>query len=79
MSEKGTLCHAMTRWERCEGISRLHGLVCKGGGGRGGAVWRGGESLWCVFEWKYMMYCVSLCKLKFVFPCVHVFTIQGSP
>ena len=39
------------------------------------------ESLWCVFEWKYMMYCVSLCKLKFVFPCVnvHVISIQGSP
>ena len=31
------------------------------------------------FEWKYMMYCVSLCKLKFVFPCVNVISIQGSP
>ena len=33
MSEKGTLCHAMTRWDRCEGISCLHGLVWVGGGG----------------------------------------------
>ena len=24
-----------------------------------------------------MMYCVSLCKLKFVFPCVNVISIQG--
>ena len=25
-----------------------------------------------------MMYCVSLCKLKFVFPCANVIEIQGS-
>ena len=35
-----------------------------------------GECLWCV-EWKYMMHCVSLCKLKFVFPCANVISIQG--
>ena len=54
MSEKGTLCHATTRWERCEVISRLHGLVwlgVGGGGGGGGERFGGeGESLWCVFE-----------------------------
>ena len=37
-----------------------------GGGGverDGGAERFGGEGecLWCVIEWKYMMYCVSLC------------------
>ena len=38
-----------------------------------------GESLWCDFEWKYMMYCVSLCKLKFVFSYINVISIlQGS-
>ena len=56
--------------------------VCVGGGGGGGRDERfggEGESLWCVFEWKYMMYCVSLIKLKFVFPCVNVMiSIQGS-
>ena len=25
----------------------------------------------------YMMYCVSLCKLKFVFACANVISIQG--
>ena len=50
-----------------------------GGGGRDERFGGEGESLWCVFEWKYMMYCVSLCKLKFVFPCVNVISIQGSP
>ena len=40
----------------------------------------GREKAFCVFfEWKYMMYCVSLCKLKFVFPCVNVISKQGSP
>ena len=29
------------------------------------------------FEWKYMMCCVSLSKLKFVFPSVNVISIQG--
>ena len=49
MSKKGTLCHATTRWELCEGISRLHGLVLVGVGG--GDRFEGeGESLWCVFE-----------------------------
>ena len=49
------------------GISPLHGLV--GGGGGGGGGWGGCEgfrgeveSLWHVFEWKYMMYW---------FPCVN--------
>ena len=57
----------------------------EGGGGEGEGEMIGlefggkGESLWCVFEWKYMMYCVSLIKLKFVFPCVNVISIQGSP
>ena len=32
-------------------------------------------SLVC-FEWKYMMFCVSLCKLKFVFPCANVISVQ---
>ena len=75
MPEKGTL-HATIRLE----------MVCGDfpptwawGGGEGfrGEV----ESLWCVFEWIYKMYCVSLCKLKFVFPCVnvHVISIKGSP
>ena len=73
MSEKDTLCSATKRWERCEGIFRLHGLVW-------GERFEGeGESLWCVFEWKYMMYCVNLCKLKFVFPCVNIILIQDSP
>ena len=51
MPEKGTLCHAATRSEMCEGVSRLHGmiLVGQGVGGVGGK----GESSWCVFEWKY--------------------------
>ena len=47
MSEKGTLCHAMTRWERCEGISRLHGLVCKGGGEGGSGLEGRGKPLVC--------------------------------
>ena len=53
-----------------------------GVGGQGGGDERfggEGESLWCVLEWKYMMYFISLCKKKFVFPCVNVFSIQGSP
>ena len=66
MPEKGTLCHTATRSKTCEGVSRLHGLIW-GGGGR--------KPL-CVFEWKY---CVSLRKLKFMFPCVNVIPIQGSP
>ena len=37
-----------------------------------------GECLWCIFEWKYMMYCVFLCKLKFVFSCANVISIQGQ-
>ena len=49
-----------------------------GGGGGGDERFRGeGECLLCVFEWNYMMYSVSLCKLKFVFPCVNVMSIQG--
>ena len=53
MSKKGTLCHATTRWETV--------LWGEGGGeGRGERFGGEGESLWCVFEWKYMMYCVSL-------------------
>ena len=49
------------------------------GGGGGGDMRFGGEGecLWCIFEWKYMMYCVSLCKFKFVFPCTNVISIQG--
>ena len=50
-----------------------------GGGGRDERFGGEGETRWCVFEWKYMMYCVSLCKLKFVFPCVNVISVQGSP
>ena len=51
-----------------------------GGGGERDERFRGeGESRWCVFEWKCMMYCVSLCKLIFMFPCVNVISIQGSP
>ena len=49
------------------------------GGGRDERFGGEGENLCCVFEWKYMMYCVSLCKLKFVLPCVNVISIQGSP
>ena len=78
MPEKGTL-HATIRWEL---VSGDFPPTWAGGGGGGSEVFRGEvESLWCVFEWKYMMYCVSLCKLKFVFPCVnvHVISIQGSP
>ena len=74
MPEKGTLCHATIRWETmCEDFPP----TWAGGGGGGG----GGRKLWCIFERIYMMYCVSLCKLKFVFPCVnvHVILIQGSP
>ena len=50
-----------------------------GGGGRDERFGWEGESLCCVFEWKYMMYCVSLYKLKFVFLCVNVISIQGFP
>ena len=71
MSEKGTLCHAATRSETCEGVSPPKWADM--GGGRGGEE---GESLWCVLGWKY---CVSLCKLKFMFPCATVIPIQGSP
>ena len=36
MPKKGTLCHAATGSETCEGVSHLHGLVLDGGGGGGG-------------------------------------------
>ena len=55
------------------GISRLHGPVCEGGGGGGGRRDEGlggvRKPLVFVFERKYMIYCVSLCKLKFVSLC----------
>ena len=72
MPEKGTLCHAATRLETCVGASRLHGLIL--GGGEVGCG--GGRKPLVCFEWKY---CVSMCKLKFMFPCVNVIPIQSSP
>ena len=76
MPEKGTL-HATIRWEMEMVCGDFPPTWAGGGEGFRGEV----ESLWYVFEWKYMMYCVSLCKLKFVFPCVnvHAISIQGSP
>ena len=50
MSEKGTLGHATTRWEWCEGISRLHGLALVVGEGGGDRFEGEGERLWSVFE-----------------------------
>ena len=47
------------------GVRRFRAGMGGGGGGGGGDErfgWEVVESLWCVFEWKYMMYCVSLCK-----------------
>ena len=71
MPEKGTL---MPRSDKIgnvwEGASPLHGLIL----GEGVLWWR--EKPLVCFEWKY---CVSLCKLKFMFPCVNVIPIQSSP
>ena len=73
MPEKGTLCHAETRSKTCEGVSRLHGLIW---GGRG---LEGREKAFGVFLSGSIVDCGSLCKLKFMFPCVNVIPIQGSP
>ena len=37
-----------------------NGVMGGAGEGRDERFGGEGESLWCVFEWKYMMYCVSL-------------------
>ena len=42
-------------------IRDLEGREWAGMGGADKRFRGEGESLWCVFEWKYMMYCVSLC------------------
>ena len=47
MPKKGTLCHAATGSETCEGVSHLHGLVLDGGGGGGGGGGVGRKSLVC--------------------------------
>ena len=73
MSIKGHFMPCNDKKGMVWGISRLHGLVERGGDKRFGGE---GECLWCV-EWKYMMYCLSLCKLKYVFPCANVISIQG--
>ena len=64
MPEKGTL-HAMIRWETvCGDFPPTWAGWGGGGGGWGGCEGFRGEveSLWHVFEWKYMMYW---------FPCVN--------
>ena len=68
MSEKGTLCHATTRCEWCEGISRLPGLVLlEGGGGGGEGLERGLEG-----EEKAFGVFLSGNKLCIVFPYVNL-------
>ena len=75
--EKKKALYAMQRQDekRCEGIYLNWYWGGGGGGGRGGlecGVLRDGRKPLVFFEWKYMIHCVSLCKLKFVFSCVNV-------
>ena len=74
MSIKGHFMLCNDKMGMVWGTSCLHGLAVGGGDKRFGGE---GECPWCVFEWKYVMYCVSQCKFKFVFPCANVISIQG--
>ena len=64
MFEKGTLCHATTRWDMVLGVFPPTCASMEGVEGELRGLEGREKAFGVFFEWNYMMYCVSLCKLK---------------